>query len=121
MKMENLRYEKAPPIAILTIDRPEVMNAIDLVTEEKKQIIRESEALEFYPVSETPDDVGGLGVLLVGRAALFDGFGDLAREEEAERNGTLFQDRRDWGTIIRIAHHLSSPITSIPKKSALQL
>ena len=37
--------------------------AIDLVTEEKKQIIRESEALEFYPVSETPDDVGGLGVL----------------------------------------------------------
>jgi AAA+ superfamily predicted ATPase len=37
--------------------------AIDLVTEAKKQIIRESEALEFYPVSETPDDVGGLGVL----------------------------------------------------------
>ncbi|MGB9800578.1 MAG: AAA family ATPase [Thermanaerothrix sp.] len=36
---------------------------IDLVTEEKKQIIRESEALEFYPVTETPDDVGGLGVL----------------------------------------------------------
>ena len=31
------------------------------VTEEKKQIIRESEALEFYSVSETPDDVGGLG------------------------------------------------------------
>ena len=37
--------------------------AIDLVTEEKKQIIRESEALEFYAVTETPDDVGGLGVL----------------------------------------------------------
>lgn len=36
---------------------------IDLVTEEKKQIIRESEALEFYPVTETPDDVGGLGIL----------------------------------------------------------
>lgn len=36
---------------------------IDLVTEEKKQIIRASEALEFYPVTETPDDVGGLGVL----------------------------------------------------------
>lgn len=36
---------------------------IDLVTEEKKQIIRESEALEFYAVTETPDDVGGLGVL----------------------------------------------------------
>jgi AAA+ superfamily predicted ATPase len=36
---------------------------IDLVTEEKKQVIRESEALEFYAVTETPDDVGGLGVL----------------------------------------------------------
>jgi AAA+ superfamily predicted ATPase len=36
---------------------------IGLVTEEKKQIIRESEALEFYEVTETPEDVGGLGVL----------------------------------------------------------
>lgn len=36
---------------------------IDLVRDEKKQIIRESEALEFYSVSETPEDVGGLKVL----------------------------------------------------------
>jgi len=36
---------------------------IDLVTQEKKQIISESKALEFYPVTETPDDVGGLEVL----------------------------------------------------------
>jgi AAA+ superfamily predicted ATPase len=36
---------------------------IRLVTEEKKQIIRESEALEFYAVTETLQDVGGLGVL----------------------------------------------------------
>lgn len=36
---------------------------IDQVTEEKKQIIRESEALEYYPVTESPSDVGGLGVL----------------------------------------------------------
>ncbi|HLJ95230.1 MAG TPA: AAA family ATPase [Gemmataceae bacterium] len=36
---------------------------IRLVTEEKKQIIRESQALEFYEVTQTPDDVGGLGVL----------------------------------------------------------
>ncbi len=46
---------------------------ISLVTEEKKQIIRESEALEFYAVTETPDDVGGLGVLkewLRSRSAL---------------------------------------------------
>lgn len=36
---------------------------IELVTSEKKEIIRESEALEFYPATETPDNVGGLGAL----------------------------------------------------------
>jgi AAA+ superfamily predicted ATPase len=36
---------------------------IDLVTEEKKQVVRESEALEFYSVRETAADVGGLSVL----------------------------------------------------------
>ena len=36
---------------------------IDLVTEEKKQIIRESESLEYFPVIETPSDVGGLDIL----------------------------------------------------------
>jgi AAA+ superfamily predicted ATPase len=36
---------------------------IDLVTQDKKDVIRESEALEFYSVTETPDDVGGLEVL----------------------------------------------------------
>jgi AAA+ superfamily predicted ATPase len=36
---------------------------IGLVTDEKKQIIRESNALEYYAVTKTPDDVGGLEVL----------------------------------------------------------
>jgi AAA+ superfamily predicted ATPase len=36
---------------------------VDLVMSEKKQIIRESGALEFYEARETPADVGGLGVL----------------------------------------------------------
>jgi AAA+ superfamily predicted ATPase len=36
---------------------------IDQVTQEKKQIISESKALEFYAVTETVDDVGGLDVL----------------------------------------------------------
>jgi AAA+ superfamily predicted ATPase len=36
---------------------------ITLVTDEKKQIIRESEALEYYEFTETPADVGGLEVL----------------------------------------------------------
>jgi AAA+ superfamily predicted ATPase len=36
---------------------------IDLVTEEKRQLIRESEALEFFPLTQTVADVGGLDVL----------------------------------------------------------
>ncbi len=34
-----------------------------LVTEEKKEIVRQSDALEFYSITETPESVGGLGVL----------------------------------------------------------
>jgi len=37
--------------------------AIGAVLEEKKAVIRESRALEFYPAEQTPDDVGGLEVL----------------------------------------------------------
>lgn len=37
--------------------------AIDLVTEEKKQLIRESESLEYYSVTENLGDVGGLNIL----------------------------------------------------------
>ena len=36
---------------------------IDLITQEKKQIIRENEALEYYAVTENLADVGGLGML----------------------------------------------------------
>ena len=36
---------------------------IDMVTEEKRQVIRESQALEFYPVSEKVEDIGGLDIL----------------------------------------------------------
>jgi AAA+ superfamily predicted ATPase len=36
---------------------------IDLVMEEKRQIIRENKALEFFAVTSTPDEVGGLVVL----------------------------------------------------------
>jgi AAA+ superfamily predicted ATPase len=34
--------------------------AIDAVLEEKQAVIRESQALEFFPAEQTPDDVGGL-------------------------------------------------------------
>lgn len=36
---------------------------IDVVVGRKKEILRENEALEFHPISESPDDVGGLEVL----------------------------------------------------------
>ena len=47
------------------IVRDEVLDdrGIDAVVAEKKAIIRESQALEFYPAEETPDDVGGLDSL----------------------------------------------------------
>jgi AAA+ superfamily predicted ATPase len=36
---------------------------IDLVTQEKRHIIRENKALEYYPVISSPDEVGGLDLL----------------------------------------------------------
>ena len=53
---------------------------IDLVTQEKKTIIRESEALEFFPVTETPDDVGGLGILKNWLRLRERAFSDQARD-----------------------------------------
>jgi SpoVK/Ycf46/Vps4 family AAA+-type ATPase len=48
--------------------------AIVLMLEEKKQRIRQTEVLEFWPTSETLDDIGGLDILkrwLSQRAAAF--------------------------------------------------
>jgi ATP-dependent 26S proteasome regulatory subunit len=48
--------------------------AIELILEEKKQRIRRTEVLEFWPTSETMDDIGGLDILkrwLEQRAAAF--------------------------------------------------
>lgn len=53
---------------------------IDLVTDEKKQIIRESEALEFFSVTESMDDVGGLKVLKDWLRMRDRAFSDRARE-----------------------------------------
>ncbi len=36
---------------------------IDMVTEEKRQVIRESQALEYYPATEKVEDIGGLDIL----------------------------------------------------------
>ncbi|GAA3295358.1 AAA family ATPase [Dactylosporangium vinaceum] len=36
---------------------------LDTVLQEKKAVVRESGALEFHPVEESPDDVGGLDAL----------------------------------------------------------
>lgn len=53
---------------------------IDLVTDEKKQIIRESEALEFFSVTETLDNVGGLKVLKEWLRLRDQAFTDRARD-----------------------------------------
>ncbi|MBL7630942.1 AAA family ATPase [Frankia nepalensis] len=48
---------------VFVTDRRVDDNTIDVINEEKKQILRETQAVEFYPAHETPDDVGGLDVL----------------------------------------------------------
>ncbi|MBE0696290.1 MAG: AAA family ATPase [Anaerolineaceae bacterium] len=53
---------------------------IDLVTNEKKQIIRESEALEFYSVTESLDNVAGLKVLKEWLRMRDSAFSDRARD-----------------------------------------
>ena len=53
---------------------------IDLVTGEKRQIIRESEALEFFPYTESMDNVGGLKVLKEWLGLRDRAFSDRARE-----------------------------------------
>ncbi|NLG99011.1 MAG: AAA family ATPase [Chloroflexi bacterium] len=53
---------------------------IDLITNEKKQIIRESQALEFFPFTETMDNVGGLKVLKDWLRLRDRAFSDRARE-----------------------------------------
>jgi len=55
---------------------------IDLITAEKKQIIRESGALEFFAPTETIADVGGLEVL---------------KEWLRQREAAFSQEARDYG------------------------
>jgi AAA+ superfamily predicted ATPase len=51
---------------------------IDAVLAEKKAVIRESQALEYYSVQETPDDVGGLDELKRWLALREQAFSDAA-------------------------------------------
>lgn len=51
-----------------------------LVTQEKRELIRESQALEFYPVTESPANVGGLSVLKEWLAMRGRAFSSAARD-----------------------------------------
>jgi SpoVK/Ycf46/Vps4 family AAA+-type ATPase len=64
------------------IVRDEVLDDqdIDTVLTEKKAVIRESRALEFYPAEETPDDVGGLDALKRWLTLRERAFGDEAAD-----------------------------------------
>lgn len=55
---------------------------IKLITEEKRQVIRQSEALEFFPATETVDDIGGLEQLKEWLRTRQNAFSDEAREYE---------------------------------------
>ncbi|MDQ1042476.1 AAA family ATPase [Streptomyces sp. V4I2] len=64
------------------IVRDEVLDDRDIeaVLAEKKAVIRENEALEFYGAEESPDDLGGLDVLKEWLRLRERAFGDAARE-----------------------------------------
>jgi hypothetical protein len=53
---------------------------IDLIAEEKRQIIKASGALEYYSPQETMQDVGGLGLLKAWLSKRESAFGPKARE-----------------------------------------
>ena len=53
---------------------------IKLITEEKRAMIRQSEALEFFPVSETVDDIGGLDCLKEWLQLRREAFGEKAQK-----------------------------------------
>lgn len=53
---------------------------IKVITEEKRQVIRQSESLEFYPVTETMADIGGLEQLKEWLNLRKNAFGEKARE-----------------------------------------
>jgi SpoVK/Ycf46/Vps4 family AAA+-type ATPase len=64
------------------IVRDEVLDDRDIaaVLAEKKAVIRESEALEFYSAEESPEDLGGLDVLKEWLRLRERAFSDAARE-----------------------------------------
>lgn len=64
------------------IVRDEVLDDrdIDAVLQEKKAVIRQSQALEFYAAGETPDDLGGLEILKTWLTLREDAFGQEAAD-----------------------------------------
>lgn len=53
---------------------------IKMITEEKRQVIRQSEALEFFPATETMEDIGGLEQLKEWLQTRQNAFSEEARE-----------------------------------------
>ena len=53
---------------------------IKIITEEKRQVIRQSEALEFFPATETMEDIGGLEQLKEWLQTRQNAFSEEARE-----------------------------------------
>jgi SpoVK/Ycf46/Vps4 family AAA+-type ATPase len=65
--------------ALVTAGRVD-RGAIDLINTEKRQIIRKSGSLDYYPVSESMDNVGGLDVLKAWLVSRGQAFSDRARD-----------------------------------------
>jgi SpoVK/Ycf46/Vps4 family AAA+-type ATPase len=84
--LSSLQAERTFRLALLesrsgTLDE----GCIDRIVETKKAIIRESGALEYYPVSETESEVGGLEALKKWLAQRREAFSDAARAYGIDR------------------------------------
>lgn len=66
-------------VAKLISSQKSTKQILDIIAEEKKQLIRQTDILEFYPVYNTIDDIGGLNNLKIWLHKRSDAFSNQAQ------------------------------------------
>lgn len=111
LSMERIRRVLARAIATLGELKPE---HVELVLEEKRQTIRQTQILEFYPARENISDIGGLDNLKDWLLRRGDAFSERARQYGLPHpKGLLLAGIQGTGkslTAKAIAHHWHLPL-----------
>ena len=82
MDLENIRYELRPPIAVVTVDRPKVLNALNLLSMTELEQV-------FLDIRQNADDPR--------RSAYRSGREGLRRRRRHRGTGYAFSARRRAG------------------------